>query len=662
MGARLVKEGDLLWEPSKEFRQSSNMSRYLSWVNKEYGKNFSNYSELWEWSVNNLEDFWASMWKFFDIKASKPYTTVLGDRKMPGTKWFAGAELNYAEHIFRNASKDRPAILHQSELRPLGEVSWDELYRQTASMSAALRSLGVGRGDRVVAYVSNIPEAVVALLATASLGAIWSSCSPDFGDRSVIDRFRQIEPKVLFAVDGYQYGGKPFDRVQTVRDIQEALPTLQKTIFIPYLKPDAAPAGLKNVVLWKDLLGGPKELVCEQVPFDHPLWVVYSSGTTGLPKPMVHGHGGVVLEHLKLMALHMDLKPSDRFFWFTTTGWVMWNLVVAGLLTGTAIGIYDGNPGYPDSNLLWDIGEKIGATVLGMSPAYIAGCMKAGLEPGKSHDLSRVRTMGTTGSPLPPEAYQWLYEKAKKDLWLTSISGGTDVASAFVGSAPLLPVHAGEMQCRCLGVKVEAFSERGEPLVDEVGELVVTEPMPSMPLFFWNDKDNRRYLDSYFDMYPGVWRHGDWLKVTKRGTAIISGRSDSTLNRMGVRLGSSEIYSAVEELPEVVDSLIIGYEKEGGGYHMPLFVVLREGFVLDESLKAKIGHKLRTTLSPRHVPDDVFAIREVPRTLNGKKLEVPVKRLLQGVPVEKAVNLDSMANRESIGYFVELQKDLAARG
>jgi acetoacetyl-CoA synthetase len=508
----------------------------------------------------------------------------------------------------------------------------------------------------------NIPEAVVALFATASVGAIWSSCSPDFGDRSVIDRFRQIEPKVLFAVDGYQYGGKPFDRRATVRDFQGAIPSLEKTVFTPYLQTDADPVGLQNVVAWEELLTTPGELACEPVPFDHPLWVVYSSGTTGLPKPMVHGHGGIVVEHLKMMALHVDLRPGDRFFWFTTTGWVMWNLVLGGLLTGATISLYDGNPAHPDMDVLWDLLANIRATAMGMSPAYVNGCMRAGMEPAKSHDLTTLRAVGTTGSPLPPEGYQWVYERVNPNVWLAPISGGTDPATAFVGGSPLLPVRAGEMQCRCLGAKAEAFDPDGNALVGEVGELVVTEPMPSMPLFFWNDEGNRRYQESYFDMYPGVWRHGDWMKVTARGSTIITGRSDSTLNRMGVRIGSSEIYSVVEDLPEVVDSLIIGYEMEGGQYYMPLFVVLEEGVALDAALKGKIRTRIRNTLSPRHVPDDVFAIREVPRTLNGKKLEVPIKKILMGVPLDKAVNLDSMANRDSVDYFVALREDLAARG
>jgi acetoacetyl-CoA synthetase len=649
-----VAEGTLLWEPSEEFKAQANMTRYMAWLAENKALRFADYHDLWRWSVTDLEGFWASIWEFFAVKASKPYTRVLAERKMPGARWFEGAELNYAEHVFRNATPQHPALIFQSEARPRTELSWEELRRRVSAVAAALRKMGVRRGDRVVAYVANIPEAVIAFLACASLGAVWSSCSPDFGSRSVIDRFRQIAPKVLFAVDGYQYGGKPFDRRPVVAELQRALPTLERTVLIPYLYPEEAGARPDGTVLWEDLLAEEGELTFEQVPFDHPLWVLYSSGTTGLPKAIVQGHGGILVEHLKALGLQFDLKPGDRFFWFTTTGWMMWNIVVGGLLVGATIMLYDGNPAYPDLGVLWRFAADTRMTFFGTSAGYLTSCMKAGLEPGKTCDLGALKAIGSTGSPLPPEGFQWVYEKVKKDLWLSSASGGTDVCTGFVGGCPLLPVHAGELQCRSLGVKAEAFDEEGRPLVDRVGELVITEPMPSMPLFFWNDPDNRRYLESYFDVYPDVWRHGDWIKITPRGSAVIYGRSDSTLNRMGVRMGSSEIYSAVEDLPEVQDSLVVGVELSGGGYFMPLFVVLREGVTLDEALKAKIKEKIRTTLTPRHVPDEIFAVPEVPRTLNMKKLEVPVKKILMGVPVEKAVNVDSMSNPGAIGYYVEL--------
>ncbi|MBC7106456.1 MAG: acetoacetate--CoA ligase, partial [Firmicutes bacterium] len=585
-------EGALLWQPSEEFKRGCNMSRYMEWVAENKGLRFADYHDLWRWSVTDLEGFWASIWEFFAIKASRPYSRVLAERKMPGARWFEGAELNYAEQVFRHrAAGKRPALLLQSEIRPLTEVSWDDLYRQVAAVATALRNMGVRRGDRVVAYVPNIPEAVIAFLACASIGAIWSSCSPDFGSRSVVDRFRQIEPKVLFAVDGYQYGGKPFDRRPVVAELQRALPTLQETVLVPYLFPAEGASGLERTVTWEQLLKEEGPLTFEQVPFDHPLWVLYSSGTTGLPKAIVQGHGGIVVEHLKFLGLHQDLKPGDRFFWFTTTGWVMWNILVGGLLVGATILLYDGNPGHPDLGVLWKFAADTGMTLFGTSAAFLTACMKAGLEPGRNYDLGALKSIGSTGSPLPPEGFRWVYDHVKRDLWLVSTSGGTDVCAPFVGGCPLLPVHAGEIQCRLLGVKAEAFDDEGRALVGEVGELVITEPMPSMPLFFWNDPGNRRYLESYFDVYPGVWRHGDWIKITSRGSAVIYGRSDSTLNRMGVRMGTSEIYSAVEDLDEVVDSLIVGVELPGGGYYMPLFVVLKEGVALDEALKAKIRDK-----------------------------------------------------------------------
>ena len=651
--ATSIKDGTLLWEPSEETKQQSTLMRYIQWLESTKGLKFHTQEELWEWSVNNLEDFWASIWDFFHIQASKPYSTVLTERKMPGARWFPGAELNYAEHVFKNASTSHPALIFQSEQQPLQEVSWDELARKVGWVANALRSMGVQRGDRVVAYMPNIPETLIALLASASIGATWSSCSPDFGTSSVIDRFKQIEPTVLFAVDGYRYNGKAVDRLPIISELQAALPTLKKTVLVPYLNKDASTESLKDAVLWQELLKGSSELRFEQVPFDHPLWVLYSSGTTGLPKAIVHGHGGILLEHLKNLALGLDMKPGDRFFWYTTTGWMMWNLLISGLLVGATILLYDGSPASPNMDALWKFAQDSGMTFFGTSAAYIASCMKAGIEPGKTYDLSKLRGIGSTGSPLPPEAFQWIYDHVKKDIWLASVSGGTDVCSAFVGGSILLPVHAGELQCRALGAKVEAFDEQGHPIIDEVGELVLTEPLPSMPLFFWNDPEGTRYHDSYFDMYPGVWRHGDWIKITPRGSAIIYGRSDSTINRQGIRMGSSEIYRVVESLPEVLDSMIVGIEQPGGKYYMPLFVVLREGVELDDALKARIKDALRKNISPHHVPDEILAIPEVPRTLSGKKLEVPVKKLFLGVPVEKAISVDAMSNPQYLQYFIE---------
>src|SRR5579863_372727 len=654
--ATSISEGTLLWEPTEQMKQQANIQHYMQWLQHEKGLYFTTPDELWAWSVDKLEDFWASLWDYFHIKASKPYRTVLVERKMPGAQWFSGAELNYAEHVFRNATHSRPAILFKSEAQPLTEISWDELYRQVRNIAAALRQLGVQRGDRVVSYMPNIPQSVIAFLAVASMGAVWSSCSPDFGTRSVIDRFQQIEPKVLFAVDGYQYAGKIIDRRATINELQAALPTLQKTIVVSNIFNEINTEGYHDAMLWQDIPSSSTDLPYEQVPFDHPLWVLYSSGTTGLPKAIVQGQGGILLEHLKSLHLGMDLKQDDRFFWFTTTGWMMWNLLIGGLLLGVPVLLYDGSPGYPDMNVLWKFAGQSGMTFFGTSAGFILACMKAGITPGKTFDLSKLRGIGSTGSPLPPEGFQWIYEEIKPDLWLASYSGGTDVCSGFLGGCVLLPVYAGELQSRSLGAKVEAFDDSGQPLIDEVGELVITEPMPSMPLFFWNDPQGKRYRESYFEMYPGIWRHGDWVKITARGSAVIYGRSDSTINRKGIRMGSSEIYRVVEDAPEVLDSLIIGVERPDGAYYMPLFVVLKPGFELDDALRASIRARIHANLSPHHVPDEIIAIPEVPRTLSGKKLEVPVKKLFMGIPLEKAISIDSMSNPQVMQYFIDFAR------
>jgi acetoacetyl-CoA synthetase len=647
-----------LWVPSEALQRQSNIRRYLAWLEREHSLTLTNYHELWAWSVEQLEDFWASLWRYFAIQSSTPPTGVLASRSMPGAQWFPGAMLNYVEHVFRNATDEHPALIFASERQASTPLSWAELKQQVAAIASALRGMGVGMGDRVVAYLPNTPQALVAFLATASLGAIWSSCSPDFGSPSVIDRFKQIEPKVLFAIDGYQYGGKAFDRRATVAEIQAALPTLEQTIFIPYLDEQATPAGLGAVQYWGELLVTPGELVYAQVPFDHPLWVLYSSGTTGLPKPIVHSQGGILLQHLKELHLHLNLKPGDRFFWFSTTGWMMWNLLIGGLLVGATVMAYDGSPGHPDMGVLWRYAEENRITFFGASAAYITALMKSEIVPGQQYDLSSLVGMGSTGSPLPPEGFDWVYANVKADLWLASVSGGTDVCGCFVGSVPLLPVYRGEIQARALGVLAEAYDSDGNSVTDVMGELVISAPMPSMPIYFWNDPDNRRYLESYFEQYPGKWRHGDWVVINERGGVVIYGRSDSTINRQGVRMGSSEIYSVVESLPEVLDSLVIDLEGLGGSSYMPLFVVLREGQQLDEALTKRIKAAIRSALSPRHVPDAIFAIPEVPRTLSGKKLEVPIKKILTGVPVERAANPDSLKNPALLAYYVDLASHL----
>jgi acetoacetyl-CoA synthetase len=653
--------GELLWEPSAELIERSRLTEFMRWLERERGLSFAGYTELRQWSVDDLDGFWSAIWEFFEVQADGDPSPVLGSREMPGARWFPNASLNYAEHVFAGKDDQAVAILHASELRELGELTWGDLRRQVAATAAGLRGLGVGRGDRVVAYMPNIPEAIVAFLATASIGAVWSSCSPDFGPASVVDRFAQIEPKVLFAVDGYRYGGKDFDRREVLARLQEAMPSLERTVVLPYLGEDPDLSALRDATPWEELLaeGNGASLEFDRLPFDHPLWVLYSSGTTGLPKAIVQGQGGILLEHLKKLNLHVDAHPGDRLFWFTTTGWMMWNFLVSGLLTKAAIVLYDGNPGHPDMGTLWDLAERAGVTMFGTSAAYIGACMKAGLEPGAGRDLSALKAIGSTGSPLSPEGFDWIYEHVGSDTWLFSTSGGTDLCTAFVGGVATLPVYRGEIQARALGAAVEAWNDDGEPVVEEVGELIVTEPMPSMPIYFWGDEDGSRYRESYFEMFPGIWRHGDWLELTRRETAIIYGRSDSTINRGGIRMGTSEIYRAVLGIEAIVDALVVDVPRPGTDGWMPLFVVMREGAELDAELPKEIAQRVREQCSPRHVPDEVFEIDEVPRTLSGKVLEVPVKKILMGTPVEKAASRDSLANPRSLDYFVEMAKRLA---
>jgi acetoacetyl-CoA synthetase len=632
------------------------------------GVPFNNYDELWRWSVDSLEDFWAAIWDFFGVRASRPYERVLDAHVMPGARWFEGAELNYAENLLSaGADSDAVAVLHCSELRSeLGELTWGELRQRVAEAAAGLRALGVERGDRVVAYMPNIPETLIALLATASIGAIWSSAAPEFGARSVVDRFAQIEPKVLLAVDGYRHGGKDFDRREHLRGILAELPTVEHLVLLPYLDADAASGAASDVdtMSFEELLasGRGSELRFAQVPFGHPLWVLYSSGTTGLPKAIVHGHGGILVEQLK-KSLHLDLHPGDRMFWFTTTGWMMWNFLVGCLLADAAIVLYDGSPAYPDLGALWALAERTRMTCLGASAGLIASYEKAAIEPAREYDLSALRAVGSTGSPLAPEGFRWVYGHVGADVWLFSTSGGTDVCTAFVGGCPLLPVYEGELQCRALGCDVQAWDEQGNGLSDAVGELVICQPMPSMPLFLWGDDDpahpGERLRESYFSTYPGVWRHGDWIRITPRGGAVIYGRSDSTINRQGVRMGTSEIYRAAGAVPQVQDALVVDIPR-GDGLWMALFVVLAPGVELDDGLTAKIKRRIREDVSPRHVPDEVLQIAEVPRTLSGKVLEVPVKRILTGTPLQQAASVESLANPRSLDYFVALAGRLTA--
>lgn len=658
MNMKAITDGTVLWTPTEEHIQRSNIKRYMNWLKKKKGLSFETHRQLWNWSVEQLEEFWESVWEYCEVKSATPYRCVLEERKMPGAKWFPGATLNYAEHVFRNERSDRPALLFRSERVPYREVAWKELKEKTAAVANALKKIGVKPGDRVVAYMPNIPETVIAFLACASIGAIWSSCSPDFGASSVIDRFQQIEPVVLFAIDGCQYGGKEFDKRPIVDELREKLPSLKKTILLPYLREDVQ-APDDSVLLWDDIIREKAELTYEYVPFDHPLWILYSSGTTGLPKPIVQGHGGILLEHLKSLLIEENLTKESTFFWFTTTGWMMWNFLIGGLLVGASVVLYDGSPTYPDGNVLWELAEKARITHFGTSAAFINVCMKLGIKPKELYDFSDLQAVLSTGSPLTTEGFAWVYENVKDDICLVSCSGGTDVCTAFVAGSPILPVRAGIIQCRSLGANVQAFDENGNRLINEVGELVITDPMPSMPLFFWNDPNYERYLDSYFDTYPGIWKHGDWIKIDEEGGCVIYGRSDSTINRAGVRMGTSEIYRAVESLDEVLESLIIDLELMGRKSFMPLFVVLQPGAALDEELKEKIKNEIRQKVSPRFVPDEIYQVEQIPKTLNGKKMEIPIRKLLLGFPLEKAVNPGSMANPEALQFFIELSKQLA---
>ncbi|WP_328375784.1 acetoacetate--CoA ligase [Streptomyces sp. NBC_01020] len=647
-----------LWQPSQERIDGARITRFQAWAAERYGAPADGgYAALHRWSVEELATFWEAVADWFGIRFTTPYESVLADRSMPGARWFPGATVNYAEHALRTATDpDRaqePALLHVDESQDPQAVSWSELRRQVGALAAELRALGVRPGDRVSGYLPNIPQAVTALLATAAVGAVWTSCAPDFGARSVLDRFQQVEPVVLFAVDGYRYGGKSHDRRDTVAELRAELPTLRAVIHVPLLGTPAPDGALD----WSTVTSGDVEPVFEQVPFDHPLWVLYSSGTTGLPKAIVQSQGGILIEHLKQLGLHCDLGPGDRFFWYTSTGWMMWNFLVSGLLTGTTIVLYDGSPGFPGTDAQWRIAETTGTTLFGTSAAYVMACRKAGVQPARDHDLSRVKCVATTGSPLPPDGFRWLHEAAGEDLWIASVSGGTDVCSCFAGAVPTLPVHIGELQAACLGTDLQAWDPQGRPLIDEVGELVVTNPMPSMPICFWNDPDGSRYLSSYFETYPGVWRHGDWITITGHGSVIIHGRSDSTLNRQGVRMGSADIYEAVERLPEIRESLVIGVEEPDGGYWMPLFVHLAPGTPLDDGLRLRIKQTIREQLSPRHVPDDIIEVPGVPHTLTGKRIEVPVKRLLQGAALDKAVNPGSVDNLELLHFYEKLARD-----
>ena len=635
---------EILWQPSPGRIERAWLTRFQREVGVAGG-----YAELWRWSVEDIERFWAAIWEFFQVDGS--YERVLGSRAMPGAEWFPGAEVSYAAHVFRGKPDSRVAIRHASELRPLGAWTWGELRERTAAIAGGLRALGVERGDRVCAYLPNVPEAVAALLACASIGATWSSAAPEFGARSVIDRFAQIEPKVLLAIDGYGYGGKVFDRRDEVARIAAEIPSLQHVVTLGYVDGSGWQPGFERPGT---------ELTFEPLPFAHPLWVLYSSGTTGLPKAIVQSQGGILLEHLKMQFLHTDLHEDDRFFWFSTTGWMMWNYLVGGLLTDASIVLYDGSPFHPGPEAMWQLAADAGVTVFGTSAAFVAASMKAGVEPrAGGRDLSRLAAVGSTGSPLSTDGFRWVMDALGPETWLFSMSGGTDVCTSFVGGVPTLPVHLGELQAPALGARLEAWSPAGEPLHGEVGELVLTEPLPSMPIAFWNDPDGSKLRDAYFALYPGVWRHGDWIELTPTGGAVIYGRSDSTINRGGVRMGTSEIYRAVLADPDVLDALVVDVPRAGEESWMPLFIVTRPGVEWSDELVARLRARVREDCSPRHVPNDVVRIDAVPRTLSGKVLEVPVKRILMGEDAARAASRDSLANPEALDWFVRFAGERA---
>jgi acetoacetyl-CoA synthetase len=644
-----------LWTPTAGSARATRIAQFARWVRERRGLDFGDppdYDSLWRWSVGHLEQFWADVAGWSGVLPGVADHEVLTRRQMPGATWFPGQTLNYAEQALQ-WNTPHPALVVTAEDADPVEVSWAELRGQVGAFAATLRALGVRPGDRVAGYLPNVPEAIVAFLGAASAGAVWSSCAPDFGTRAVLDRFAQIGPVVLVAVDGYRWAGKEYDRRDVVAQLREGLPSVRATIAVPRLHPGEVPEGC---LAWADAVTEAQAPRFEPVPFGHPLWIVYSSGTTGLPKGIVHGHGGIVVEQRKSAGLHLDVGVGDRFFWYTSTAWIMWNISTSALLSGATVVLYDGAPAYPSAGAQFALAERAGITYLGTSAGYLTACQKAGLRPGEAYDLSALRAIGSTGSPLPPAAFRWVYDAVKDDVQLGSQSGGTDVATGFIGSSPLLPVTAGELQRPLLGVAAAAWNEEGRPVSGELGELVVTEPMPSMPLYFWNDPDGSRYREAYFERWPGTWRHGDWLQITERGTCLITGRSDSTLNRGGVRMGTADIYAAVEPFPEVADCLVLGVELPDGGYWMPLFVQLADGQQLTGELVTKIRAAIRATASPRHVPDEVIAVPGVPHTRTGKRLEVPLKRLFQGADPAKVLASGAVDDASLIQHYVDLAK------
>jgi len=658
----MAAEERYLWNPDERRIESANVTAFMRWLEHERGRRFEDYGSLWRWSVEHLEVFWESLWDYFRIESSSRYERVLGTREMPGARWFPGARLNYAQHILRNENEEGVALISFSETRPPETVDWTTLGSQVRVVATRLRKLGVMPGDRIVGYLPNIPEAVVAMLAATSLGAVWSSCSPDLGVRSTLDRFVQIAPKVLFCVDGYRYKGKGFDRRRELGQVIDRLGSLEAVIHLPYLYRDVKP-DMSHAMSWQELMdhdpvpaGG---FQFEQVPFDHPLWILFSSGTTGLPKPIVHGHGGITLEQMKLLAFHMDLKPGDRMFYYTTTGWMVWNFMASSLLLRAIPVLYDGHPMHPHPDALWKIIDETGVSFFGASPTYVQLVSNLGLVPKEKFRLQNLRSIMLAGSPVTGEIMAWFYRNVKEDLWVGPGSGGTDICTGLVGGVPTLPVYPGEIQVRQLGVDAQAFNEEGKPVVDEVGELVICQPMPSMPIYFWNDPEGKRYRESYFEEFPGVWRHGDFFKINSRGGCFVLGRSDATLNRFGVRIGTAEVYRCLESLTEISDSLIVNIDLPRGRFFMPLFVKMADGCTLDDAIRGKICDRLSAEYSPRHVPDRIYEVEDIPYTLTGKKMEVPVRKILLGWQPEKVANRDAMANPAALDYFIRFASEQA---
>ncbi len=649
--------GELLWTPGPDRIRRANVTALSEWLATERGRHFEDYHSLWRWSVEDLEGFWQALWDYFAIESSAPHARVLGRRSMPGAEWFPGARLNYAQHVLRRERAGGDVLLHLSETRPLSALPWATLGDQVRTLATELRALGVRPGDRVVAWMPNIPETMVAMLASSAIGAIWACCSPDFGERGTLDRLAQLEPKVLFSVDGYRYGGKAFDRRGQLRDIAASLSSLEHLIYLPYLSPEDATVPLSSARRWRTLFEGPAVPAADfeyaQVPFDHPLWTLFSSGTTGLPKPIVHGHGGILLENLKNATFHFDLHAGDRVFFYTTSGWMLWNFITSTPLTGAVPVLYDGHPAYPTADALWRMADETGVASFGASPTYVEQLRRAGIVPREHYRLEKLRTINLAGSPATPESMGWFYRNVKADLWVANGSGGTDCCTGFVGGVPTLPVRAGEIQAPQLGVAAKAFNARGESVVDEVGELVLTEPMPSMPLRFWNDPDNRRYLETYFQDFPGVWRHGDFFRIDPQGRCLVLGRSDATLNRYGIRIGTAEVYRSLGLLSEVQDALIVNLDLPDGGFFMPLFVKLAPGAALDAALESKIRDTLRREYTPRHVPDRIYQVAGIPYTLTGKKMEVPVRRILMGMNPDKAANRSGVADPSTLDFFID---------